>query len=77
VIDESVKGLVARLAWLKTQFGVDAFRVAVFKAAVAVARVVLAEAEERARRPRVRKSGVVVRFPNGGEEGREGDDPTR
>ena len=78
MIDESLNDLVARLARLNILFGRAAFHRAVLKAAVAVARVVLAEAEERARRPPVRKGGVVVRFPRRRRDaGHEGDDRTR
>ena len=55
--------LLATLVRLRARCGVPLYRRAVAAARVAVGRVVLAEAERRARVNRTAKPGVVVRFP--------------
>ncbi|MCW2276531.1 hypothetical protein GJ654_20355 [Rhodoblastus acidophilus] len=57
--------LVWRVVQLKLSLGSDAYREAVYRAAMAVARVALAEAEERARAP---GSNVVAFRPRGKDE---------
>lgn len=54
--------LCARLFRLREMFGSDIFKEAVFRSAVAIARVALAEAEGRAAR-RSPVSGAVLHFP--------------
>jgi hypothetical protein len=51
---------MARICRIRERLGSDAYREAVLKAAVAVARVALSEAEERARERD--RPGNVVRF---------------
>ena len=62
---DSLDDLLATLVRLRERCGPDLYRRALAAARVAVARVVLAEAERRAGVDRPQRTGTVVRFPVG------------
>ena len=66
-MDDLIEDVAARLVAVLEEFGDDAFREAALKAAVAIARVALSEAENRATHLSF-PTGVVLPFRRGEHE---------